>query len=106
MIGTNRFTSGVTGCNHYIISMEDYKERDISTAWSLTKGYHGLDDNAEIDLNEYEEKYITVKWKGNVFYPTLHEEKVRGSKLVRIFKIKNNEKNVLESEGNHAERID
>ena len=95
MRGTNRFTSGVTGCNHYIISMEDYKEEDIPVAWSLSKGYQGLDDNAEIDINDYDEKYITVKWQGNVFYPILHNEKVRGSKLVRVFKIKNNKKNVL-----------
>ena len=97
MRGTNRFTSGVTGCNYYIISMQDYKEKDIPTAWSLTKGYQGLDDSAEIDINDYEEKYITVKWKGNVFYPTLYDEKVRGSKLVRVFKIKNNKKNVLDN---------
>ena len=75
--------------------MEDYKEKDIPTAWSLTKGYQRLDESAEIDINDYEEKYITVKWQENVFYPTLHDEKVRGSKLVRIFKIKNNNKNVL-----------
>ena len=97
MRGTNRFTSGVTSCNHYIISMKDYKEKDIPTAWSLTKGYQGLDDSAEIDINDYEEKYITVKWKGNVFHPTLYDEKVRGSKLVRVFKIKNNKKNVLDN---------
>lgn len=30
MRGINRFTSGVTGCNHYIISMEDYKEKRYS----------------------------------------------------------------------------
>lgn len=97
MSGTDRFTSGVTGDNHYIISMEDYYERDIPTAWSLTKAYQGLDDSAEIDINDYEEKYLTVKWEGNMFYPTIHEKKVRGSKLVRIFEIKNNKKNVLES---------
>ena len=56
------FTSGITGDNHYIISMEDYLEKDIPTAWKLSKGYHGLDDDAEIDINDYEEKYLTVKW--------------------------------------------
>lgn len=90
------FTSGITGDNHYIISMEDYLEKDIPTAWKLSKGYHGLDDDAEIDINDYEEKYLTVKWEGYVFYPTIHDNKVRGSKLVRIFKILNNQKNVLD----------
>ena len=90
------FTSGITGCNHYIISMEDYLEKDIATAWKLSKGYHRLDESAEININDYEEKYLTVKWEGNVFYPTLHDNKVRGSKLVRVFKILNNQKNVLD----------
>lgn len=98
MSGTGRFTSGITGCNHYIISMEDYLERDIPTAWKLSKAFHGLDESAEINISDYEEKYITVKWEGNVFYPTLYDEKVHGSKLVRVFEIKNNNKNVLESE--------
>ena len=48
------------------------------------------------DINDYEEKYLTVKWEGYVFYPTIHDNKVRGSKLVRIFKILNNQKNVLD----------
>ena len=96
MSDTERFTSGITGDNYYIISTEDYFERDIPTAWRLSKMYHCLDENAEIDVNDYEEKYITVKWKGNMFFPTIHEKKVRGSKLVRIFEIKNNKKNVLE----------
>lgn len=90
------FTSGITGCNKYIISMEDYFERDIPIAWELSKGYQRLDENAEIDINDYEEKYLTVKWEGNIFYPTLHDKKVRGSKLVRVFKISNNSKNVLD----------
>jgi len=98
MSGTERFTSGVTGDNHYIISMEDYSERDISTAWRLSKMYQGLDEDAEIDVNDYKEKYITVKWEGNIFYPTIHEKKARGSKLVRIFEIKNNKRNVLENQ--------
>ena len=78
----NRFTSGVIGDGFYIISMEDYSEGDIPYAWKRTKHYQHLNDKAEIDTNDFEERYLTVKWEGNIFYPTFHDTYVDGSKVV------------------------
>lgn len=91
------FTSGITGDNKYIISVEDYSEEDIPFAWKMSKRYQGLDDGANIDFNDFEEKWLTVKWIGVQFFPTLHETKVEESKRVRVFTIRDNEKNVLDN---------
>jgi hypothetical protein len=90
-----RFTSGVTGDNKYIISMEAYNENDIPFAWEMTKLYHKLDENASIIFSIYDEKWLTVKWEGNVFYQTFHETQVADSILVRVFNIENNSKNIF-----------
>lgn len=82
------FTSGITDDGFFIISMEDYSEKEISAAWNFSKGWHGVNNGAEINTDNYEDKYITVKWEGDRFYPTFHDTKTRGSKLVRIFEIK------------------
>lgn len=83
------FTSGITKQNKYIISLEDYHEEDIPWAWNMSKRYHNLDENARIDFNDYDENWLTVEWEGNVFFPTFHNVKVKDSKLVRVFNIKN-----------------
>lgn len=81
------FTSGVTEDDHYIINMDAYIEHDIPTAWKLSKLWQRLDETADIDFDDYKTGWLTVKWEGNVFYPTIHDYRVRGSCPVRLYEI-------------------
>lgn len=87
------FTSGVTGDGFYIISMDDYCDNDIQTAFEMTKICQKLENSAHIKLDEFEQKYLTCEWKGRTFFPTLHDTKIDGAKLVRVFKIYQNSVN-------------
>lgn len=91
------FTSGITGDNKYLISMEAYKEKDIPIAWNMSKRYQGLDKSASIDFNVFEEKWLTVEWIGIKFFPTLHNKQITGSIRTRVYNIRDNKKNVLDN---------
>lgn len=91
------FTSGITGdYKYYLFSLEYYKPQDAKTAFELSRIWNGLTEDYQINVDEYEDKFIKVKWDGNLFYPSIFDEKVRGSRPIRIFKIfrKNKEKQV------------
>lgn len=88
-----RFTSGITGdYKFFLLNLAYYLEEDASACFQMSRRWNGLPENYYINASEYEDKYLTVSWKGNLFYSTIYDEKVKGSFPIRVFKIYNKEK--------------